>query len=194
MTIPNNKIRLVLGGFLTAMASLITTAQAVPTVWGVNGHSYEVFSSAGINWNNASAAANNLGGHLATITDASEDAFVLNLIQATRLGQVWSGGYQNPGVTPVGAGWQWVTGEAWSYTNWSPGEPNDYYGPNQLEQHLGLNWGAGQWNDEWNLGNLSGYVVEWSGRVSGPNRVPDGGTTALLMGASFIGLYYFRRK
>jgi len=63
-----------------------------------------------------------------------------------------------------------------------------------LEQHLGLNWGTGKWNDEWNLGNLSGYVVEWSSRVAGPNQVPDGGATALLMGASFIGLYYFRRK
>ena len=35
-----------------------------------NGHNYTVVAANGISWNNAEAAANALGGHLAAITDA----------------------------------------------------------------------------------------------------------------------------
>ncbi len=193
MKIPNYKIRLVLGGFLTAIASsFITTAQAVPSVWAAgNGHSYEVIRSAGINWNDANAAATAAGGYLATITSADEDAFVWGLVQAAQLGQVWGGGYQDAGENDPAGGWKWVTGECWTYSNWAPNEPNDNYGPGS-EQHLGLNWqNLGHWNDEGNLNNLFGYVIEWGDYTK---CVPDGGATALLMGASLMGFAFFRRK
>jgi hypothetical protein len=67
---------------------------------------------------------------------------------------------------PPQANWTWVNGEGSfpgfdsvsPYAHWNPGEPNDGFG---LEQHLGLNWFAGWFNDEANLNHITGYVVEY---------------------------------
>src|SRR5947209_3928494 len=63
-----------------------------PVAQGGNGHYYEVVSApAGIAWGNASLAAPNRGGYLATITSAEENAFVFNL--ANQDATVWYSGY-----------------------------------------------------------------------------------------------------
>ena len=41
----------------------------------------------------------------------------------------WLGGYQDPADTPAAdANWNWVTGESWGYTDWYPGNPDDFGG------------------------------------------------------------------
>jgi Lectin C-type domain len=63
-------------------------------------------------------------GHLATITSARENAFVQSLIQDNHA-PAWIGASQAMSAASTGDGWSWVTGEAWSYTNWASGQPDD---------------------------------------------------------------------
>ncbi len=101
------------------------------TVWSENGHAYLVVTSpTEVSWPQANADAAVLGGHLATITSAQENAFVFSLVLARpdafrgNYGP-WLGGIQKAdGIEPDGS-WGWVTGEPWGFTAWLPGEPNE---------------------------------------------------------------------
>ncbi len=86
-------------------------------------------------WDAAKRAAERLGGHLATIASQSENSQAYQLVAAddslwyidpynNGIGP-WIGGYQPAGSPEPGGGWRWVTGEAFNYTNWAPGEPNN---------------------------------------------------------------------
>lgn len=175
-------------GALLALGALTQTS-AAPTQWAVNGHWYEVIATPGIAWSDADTAAGlstyaGLSGYLATITSADEDAFVLGLIAQS--GQYYAGGFQDAGETVANAGWKWVTGEAWGYANWAPGEPNDAYGPGS-EQWLGIGWQGWSWNDEAALGNIAGYVVEYG-------AVPDPASSLMLLGIAISGLGLIARR
>lgn len=169
-----------------AIASCVgASAQAgVLTASGVHGsHYYELYAyQAGQakNWAGANAAANSLSyygetGHLATITSLGEDTFLNNLgisagFPGTRQ-ELWVGGVQRSNQATPGAGWEWVNGEGSidatnagpNYANWLGGEPNDLDGiENNRENHLAIRLrGNFGWNDEGNLGNIVGYVVEY---------------------------------
>lgn len=66
----------------------------------------------------ASASAGGpCGSHLVTITSAAEQAEIHGQL-GNDIAFAWLGGEK------VGGAWQWVTGEAWNYTNWQPGEPS----------------------------------------------------------------------
>ena len=154
-------------GAATANATLIASGS-----WVGNGSYYEVHTYGGASWSQADAALSS-GFHLATITEVGEQAFLESLLSGYE-GQYWLGGIQDPISTlSAGLNWTWTTGEAWGYTNWAPGEPNDNYGPGS-EQHLTM-WSKNdwQWNDEGNLRNITGYVAE---RVS----IPEPASLALL--------------
>lgn len=176
--------------FLAPLAIAIGAAHADgQTQYSGNGHSYLVVSSPGADWYSANAAASAMTyqgqtGYLATLTSAGEDAFVGGLVAGQS--EAWLGGIQSPITEPVaGAGWTWITGEPWAYTNWNGGEPNDAYGP-ASEQWLGM-WGFGAWNDEGSFGNISAYVVEFN--------TPEPGTYALLAcGLTAFALRFRRRK
>ena len=73
------------------------------------------------------------------------------------------GGIQASNETDPAAGWGWVSGEAWSYTNWAPGNPNDNPGEEDRLAFLSLvsNTPGPKWNDINLLDtNIVGYVVE----------------------------------
>jgi len=168
--------------------------------WAVNGHWYEAIAAKdtvnGITWTQAQQQAQLRGGYLATLTSAAENQFVYYnsgandaslwfLDDANNWQGPWLGGYQlSTGAEPAG-GWVWNTGEAWSYTNWASGEPNNYGG---AEDYLQYFWQGGTnpesvWNDVSNSG-LLGYVVEYD--------IPEP-TGILLMLASLPFLRYCRR-
>lgn len=167
-------------------------ASAAPVQWtvgsGGNDHWYEAISAPGMTWTDAKAAAEAAGGYLATITSGAENAFVFALVpQAGGFPDpYWLGGYQNPSLPepPFNAGWQWVTGEAWSYTNWAGGEPN-----NASEDSLAFAFfqPSGVWNDAptsyTGYGN-GGYVVE---------SVPEPSALGLLL-AGLLGFGLRRRS
>nr|WP_321467513.1 PEP-CTERM sorting domain-containing protein [uncultured Desulfobulbus sp.] len=129
---------------------------------------------------------NSLGDYLATITSASENSFIMSNLLASFAGEIWLGGYQTPPTEPNAAtGWTWVTAEPWGFTYWGSGEPNDAGGAG-AEQYLGANWN-GYWNDEANLDNIAGFLVEKTSPVPEP-------ATMLLFGTGLIGLSSFSRK
>jgi len=150
------------------------------------GRGYTVFTAPGISWGQAAANSAGLGAgwHLATITSAAEQNFVAGLISANTSGEFWLGGFQSPANSAPGANWHWVTGEAWNYTSWSPGEPNNYYGAG-TENQLAI-WSAQglHWNDEGNLGNITGYVAEYGLAPA----VPEPETYAMMLaGLALLG-------
>jgi hypothetical protein len=170
-----------------AVATIIVLGPAVaisaPTQWADNKNSYEVIVAPGITWAAANAAANaathrGAQGHLATITTAAEDAFIEGLRAAALTNEAWVGGIQFPCESPevnAGCGWEWINSEGDiststyplpSYSNWLPYgtgfEPNDLGGEGHLAVGLGGNFG---WNDEGNLGNIGGYVIEYDNLI-----------------------------
>ena len=155
-----------------------------------NGHEYKLISDSvypNIYWPDANISVGSLGPgwYLATITSQAENNFVSNLIAP--LGHVWLGGYQNPLNTTVAAlNWTWVTGETFGYTNWAPGEPNDYNAAQTgvYEQYLAMLPG-GEWNDASGPVNL--YIAERSTVVPLPS-------TLLLLGSGLAGLAGIGRR
>ena len=111
-------------------------------VWSEgNGNTYVAVQLQGRTWDEAEADMVALlpGYHLATITSQAEQEFVDEFMIDQGLGnQIWLGGFQvteKPETDPA-AGWRWVTGEPWEYTNWDSNEPNNAGG---FEDHLTTN-------------------------------------------------------
>jgi len=147
---------------------LLPTAVALaePIEWpeseGGNGHFYEA-EIAAWDWATNRVYAESLiwagkHGYLATITSEEEHLFILD-----RLGGFsgyWLGGYQTGSGPEPDGGWAWVTGETWSYTNWSDGEPND----DGAEGYLMTVWWntSNQWNDEgYTPYEVHGIIIEY---------------------------------
>ena len=130
-----------------------------PVPW--NGHYYLVVKE-NIDWTTARERAENMYyignyGHLATLTSQAENNFVASLV-GEKL--AWLGGYHPAPQPNPNAGWVWVTGEIWSYTDWAAGEPN---GPGKIEDALSfVGGGYGLWNDRSTLEQLPYFVVEFN--------------------------------
>ena len=102
--------------------------------------------------------------HLVTVTSQEEQDALYGFF-GLELHDKWFGGFQDAGVVPADAGWKWITGEPWSYTNWRAGEPNDDSGTASEQYLIGLN--DGTWNDtQFILGWTKGYVVEYEGVIT----------------------------
>jgi hypothetical protein len=156
---------------------------------GGNGHTYRVVAKTSlISWDSANAAAQAAGGYLATITSSAENAFVSSLIddpaywvQSANGHGPWIGGYQLLGSSEPSGGWTWITQtgvstpEAFSFTNWESGEPNNLtasvsgvtYNQDRVAFfHLGTGR-ASTWSDEYNLTGSGlnqwtiSYVIEF---------------------------------
>ena len=155
---------------LTPIA-LATTTQASLIEWriaqGGNGHFYEVVNvSSSIDWTTARDLAVQSGGYLATLTNAQENSFVADLVQANNE-NAFLGGFQVDPTAPPNVGWTWVTGETWDYTSWANGEPNDQGSPNEPVLEM---WTNREWNDCPFSGSgysQFAYVVEYAAPAPG---------------------------
>jgi len=80
-------------------------------------------------WDQANAELDD-GWHLATITSAEEQDFVMNSFSGYT-GEFWLGEYQTDETdrhNEADQNWNWVTGETWDYNNWASWEPNEWHG------------------------------------------------------------------
>jgi hypothetical protein len=103
---------------------------------------------AGKTWFDAEDASIALGGHLVTINDDSENAWLHNTFnihtnhmpeRTFDLELYWTGYTDQESE----GDWRWASDEISSYTNWYSDEPNG--GVNENYVHLG--WHSPQWND-----------------------------------------------
>ncbi|MCH8274208.1 MAG: hypothetical protein IH851_05410 [Armatimonadetes bacterium] len=127
-------------GACVAVSLGMAAASAGPIEWDGNGHFYELVTSPKT-WFQAKLDAEartflGVQGHLLTVNSQGEQDFI-NETFGPALREAYTGGF-------LGAqGWEWVTGEPFSYTNWAPYEPTgdgpviDFHGKNNL----------GTWND-----------------------------------------------
>ncbi len=137
-----------------------------------NGHYYEIVSSPGIKWYSAKKEAEKKSlngtqcpGHLATITSQGENDFIVTTFGITALNSKWLGAFQNDANSnTINDGWQWITDERWSYSNWNINEPNNLdYGSIGFEDALSF-WNNGAWNDapsDYDQYSNGGYIVEY---------------------------------
>jgi len=88
------------------------------------------------NWEQCEAAAKNLGGHLVTINNATENQWLVDTFGYT---PYWIGLIKKEQPKT----WQWISGEDTSYTNWLFGQPdgNGDYG------WIGLDSSSDGWDD-----------------------------------------------
>ena len=123
------------------------------------GHRYALYSGSK-KWSDAKSYCESMGGHLVTITSAEEQAFIESL--NTDDLSLWIGGYRDSQFV-----WHWVTGEAWSYTHWGDGEPNDSTAVVSDENCLAI-WPA-YWNDlnDLNTYETNGFICEWDNNFVG---------------------------
>ncbi len=137
------------------------------------GHYYKIYTDS-VTWTEAEARCEALGGYLATITSADEQAFIDEYNSSSK--RLWIGGYREDDNTV----WMWVTGETWDYTNWGDGEPNNSSNVVSNENRTVL-WSGGYWNDlnDDNTSESAGYICEWgdaetdSGSDDGTTDIPD---------------------
>ena len=128
-----------------------------------NGHTYAVYDVS-INWNDAKAYCESIGGHLAVITSENEQNFISKTISNANYTKdmYWLGGYEANGK------WNWITGENFKYTNWNPLEPTggQHYLTlitNLLAQKYG-NIEHGRWLDN-PLNGTSGFTIGQTGFI-----------------------------
>ena len=136
-------------------------------VWPNNGHAYVVVVQP-LTWDQARDASTKAGGHLVTIGSSAENDFVYSLVatndavwqlsQGKHLGP-WLGGYQRLDATGPADGWEWVTGEPFSYTSWEPGQPNDANGNETKLRYYGETARTKNWADA--STETDGYIIEF---------------------------------
>jgi hypothetical protein len=147
-----------IGLFASVLVAGAAGAQSTQAVeWkvseGGNGHWYQFVPDL-LPWADAQADAEAKGGHLATVTSASENEFLRSLLIPGPHAVGYLGGFR------ASDGWRWVTGEAWAFSNWNPGEPNGGEGEVVwLQNVLGYNSG---WNDHPTFIDINGSLREWS--------------------------------
>ena len=167
--------------------TMVATIQAVagiiagPITNAANSHVYYLLTPNF--WTASEAEAESLGGTLAIINNSAEQSWVFSTFGSY-------GGVPNRNLWIglrrdwTGGPFEWVTGAPLTYTNWSPGEP-DNCGGDESFVHMwsSSNKFPGQWNDAADGLNLDG---------SSPNgvvEVPQG--KSLTNGEkSLIGTWY----
>ncbi|MDH4015090.1 MAG: hypothetical protein OEU33_13695 [Chromatiales bacterium] len=168
----NTGLLLTLGIGLLCLGSANAGVILDSAIWDVNGHEYVLVEFDCIQtdcdaseqtWDSAVADLDSTlgdGFRLASITSAEENDFIRALIDGFGW-DVWAGAFQDPIDEPVAdANWVWVTDEAFDFTNWCDGEPNDAGQPG-FEQHMSLVGGGACWNDEGSaISAVGGYVAE----------------------------------
>ncbi|MEB3357750.1 MAG: lectin-like protein [Synechococcales bacterium] len=100
-----------------------------------NGKAYLLTSQ--MTWESAQTFAKSLGGNLVTINTAAEQQWLRNTF-----GQ-WENFWIGLTDKDQEGSFKWVSGEALAFTDWAPGEPNNW----NNEDYVEMNFSNGRWND-----------------------------------------------
>ena len=149
------------------------------TYIGSNGGKNFFISDQSFSGANAFADAVDRGGFVATINDASQNAFIANALQANSITEAHIG-YSDAASE---GNFVWQDGSSSTYENWQPGEPNNTDGG---EDYVTISAG-GSWNDVGarGTGNVryilqleqtDGFFIQTNGLDSG-SSFPIGVTT-----------------
>jgi len=131
----------VTSGSIEAQLAVDTATQAAyeGTLASYGGKEY-LLTNGAKNWEAAQAEAKSLGGNLVTINDGAEERW---LKQTFGEGETFWLGLSDRAQEGQ---FEWVSGEAVTYTNWDPNEPNNYQG-NEDYATMNFSWRK-QWNDD----------------------------------------------
>ncbi|MEO0682461.1 MAG: lectin-like protein [Pseudomonadota bacterium] len=145
-----------------------------------------------IKWTKAARAAAKFDGgdgHLATVTNARQSNALQDAIDEHGGGFVGASGPWIGLARAPDDDFEWVTGEAFRYSNWSPGEPNNFVTP---ERWVQLWNGQAIWNDNdqsFPRESVFGYVVELRQKAAnvingtaGDDHIESGGGADRLKG------------
>lgn len=118
---------------------------AGPIVYPANGHYYFLLDQD--SWTASEDEAVEIGGHLVTISDATENRWVLNTF--SRYGGVPRALWLGLSDAVKEGAFVWATREPVSYAHWWSGEPNNLGGAENYTHMYDLDRGAhaGYWND-----------------------------------------------
>jgi hypothetical protein len=177
------------------MLGVSSASFAVPTdglVFELEGHFY-AWLDREFTWPDANSAAQSYSTihnatllddwHLLTITSQAENDFLAATVMGLPgawLGPIgadraWMGLFNEHGANTF----EWVTGEATTYTNWFLGEPNN---PTGTVGTFGR-YSNGQWNDEFDTPGNGGFGLLALLVEHEPVTTPEPATTTLLLGA-----------
>jgi len=178
---------------IAMVLGLSSKSEAVPVYFAGTGNYYDIVTGS-FDWFDARVDAESqtylgMAGHLATVTSLDEGEFIESNFAVTSW-TPWIGGFQSEDAAEPDGDWQWVTGESFSYTDWSVVEPNNVYSSTygMDEDYLQYHSVGGGWNDLWGASILSAYLIEYES-----TSVPEP-STLLLLGTGLVGLFAFNRK
>jgi hypothetical protein len=167
-----------------ATTNLIAAPISGPILNPATGHTYYLLENS--DWTDAQSQALSLGGNLATVNDAAEDAWISQTF--TNFGGIQRNLWIGLNAIGLDGGnpnnYQWVDGSSSTYRNWASGEPN---GTDQYTYIIpGGNVNAGQWNNVPNVTSAGygfGPVIPMYGVAE---VVPEPSTYLLALLGSFV--------
>jgi len=158
-----------------------------PIVNPANGHTYYLLDQS--SWTSAETEATSLGGHLATVNNAAEDAYLFSTFGT--FGGVNRNLWIGLSDAATEGTFVWSSGEFVTYTNFTSGQPDNFTGNDPTGEHYvhiaSNDWTSfvipGMWNDQHNT----------SSNINGPYNgvveiVPEPSTALLLT----VGLVWLR--
>jgi hypothetical protein len=169
-----------------ALASCFAaSSSAALTQWrvedGGNGHYYDIIVTPLQSWVQSKAQAEAMGGYLASITSAEENAWLWSAFNIGGTPAYWAQtgpwpGYDGPvfgAYRDANNVWSWVSGEAWGWSNfnWSMGSGEagaQFIANSPYWDDIGIYGGT-------SAGGNYSFVVEFNS-----NPVPAPGAMALL--------------
>jgi len=177
---------------LACVAALSSSVHAELRQWsaaeGGNDHWYDIIVTPLQSWMAAKAQAESMGGYLASITSQGENDWLWNTFNIGGTPSYWAqtgpwpgydgpvfGAYRNSSNV-----WSWVSGEAWSWSNfnWSMGSGEagaQFIAQSRYWDDIGVNGGT-------SAGGNYSFVIEYDF-----NPVPAPGAAALLGLAGALG-------
>lgn len=180
---------------IATTVSTQATSLTGPVYNPANGHNYYLLSPS--TWSAAETEAIGLGGHLVTVNDSAENAWLQSTfsVYAGIRRDLWIGlnDFASNGD------YVWANGETAIYANWTVGNPNDfgnqsvvflYSGPSPGNLPHIAGWAAGQWDT---YGDSATYFHNGEGTrfIAGVVEVPEPSAMAIIL---FAALGYVARS